>query len=163
MAEIFIALGSNEGDRAQNLAVARARLAHQGWVEFVACSPIYETEAWGPVPQGPYLNQVCRARTPYEPRALMRWLLTIERQGGRDRQEGERWGPRPIDIDLLAYEDEVYEDHLVTVPHPRLHERRFVLEPWATIAPAWRHPQLALSVAEMLAKVERDESASSQA
>jgi 2-amino-4-hydroxy-6-hydroxymethyldihydropteridine diphosphokinase len=151
--DIYIALGSNQGDREMNLAAARTRLSHQGWVEFLRCSPIFETEPIGPGEQEWYLNQVCHARTPYEPRALMRWINTIERQGGRERTTEEKWGPRPIDIDLLAYGDESYQDHMVQVPHPHMHERRFVLEPLATLAPDWRHPGLGLTVAELLQKV----------
>ncbi len=151
---IFVALGSNLGDREAALAQARARLTEGGWVQLVACSPLYETEPWGPVPQGWYLNQVCEARTELPPRALMRWLLTIERRGGRDRATEQRWGPRPLDVDLLAYGQQEHRDPLVQVPHPRLHERRFVLQPWADIAPAWRHPRLGLTVAELLARVD---------
>ncbi|MBA3531476.1 MAG: 2-amino-4-hydroxy-6-hydroxymethyldihydropteridine diphosphokinase [Ardenticatenales bacterium] len=154
MPDIYLALGSNQGDREMNLATARARLSHQGWVEFVDCSPVFETEPWGPVSQGWYLNQVCHARTSYEPRAIMRWINTIERQGGRERTTEEAWGPRPIDIDLLAYGDKSYKDHMVEVPHPLLHARRFVLEPLASLAPDWRHPALGLTVAEMLQKVD---------
>lgn len=153
MTEIFLSLGSNEGDREANLAIARARLEHKGWVEFIRCSPLVETEPWGGVQQGWYLNQVCHARTPYSPSALMRWIMTIERQGGRNRTTEERWGARSIDIDVLAYGDEEYQDNLLTVPHPHLHERRFVLVPWALIAPDWKHPRLKLTVAEMLDKV----------
>jgi 2-amino-4-hydroxy-6-hydroxymethyldihydropteridine diphosphokinase len=80
----------------------------------------------------------------------MRWLQTVERQGGRERAQEERWGPRAIDIDLLAYDDLTYKDHLVTLPHPRMHERSFVLRPMADIAPDWQHPGTGLTVREML-------------
>ncbi len=156
MSEVFVALGSNLGERAEQLAAARARLESGGWLHWVRCSPLYETEPWGPVPQGWYLNQVCQGETQLPPRALMRWLLAAERLGGRDRALEERWGPRPIDLDLLAYDAIVHDDPLVTVPHPRLHERRFVLQPWADIAPHWRHPQLDLTVAQMLDRVADD-------
>lgn len=154
MADVYLALGSNLGDREANLEHARTRLARAGWVRLVACSPLYETEPWGPEPQGWYLNQVCRAETELPPRALMRWLLTVERLGGRERATERRWGPRTLDLDLLAYGEESHHDDLVQVPHPRLHQRRFVLEPWAAVAPGWRHPQLGLTVSEMLAQVE---------
>ncbi len=154
MAEVYIALGSNLGDREANLAAARARLSHEGWVRLARCSPLVETEPWGPEPQEWYLNQVCQAETRLTPSALMRWLLAVEQLGGRDRAIERRWGPRPVDLDLLAYDGLEYSDHLVEVPHPRLHQRRFVLEPWAAVAPHWRHPRLGLTVAEMLARVE---------
>ncbi len=156
MKHIFIGLGSNLGDREQNLAVARERLQDGGRAKVVCCSPLVETEPWGPIPQGWYLNQVCEIESELSPRALMQWLLEVERLGGRDRAQEVRWGPRMIDLDLLAYGEEVYEDEVVQVPHPRLHLRRFVLQPWAAIAPDWRHPTLGLSVAEMLAQVQDD-------
>ena len=149
MADIYLSLGSNMGDRAANLAVARQRLAHMGWVTFLQCSPIVESSPWGPVAQPWYLNQVCYARTDFSPTALMRWLRTVEFQGGRDRSTEERWGARVIDVDLLAYDNDVYKDNLVEVPHPRLHERNFVLQPWAMIAPEWQHPTLKTSIQEL--------------
>ncbi len=154
MADVYISLGSNLGEREGNLAAAQARLAHEGWVRIVHCSSLYETEPWGPVPQGWYLNQVCHGETALPPRALMFWLLAVEQLGGRDRPTEARWGPRLIDIDLLAFGSEIYQDPVVDVPHPRLHLRRFVLLPWVEIAPGWRHPQLGLSVVEMLEQVE---------
>lgn len=154
MKHIFIGLGSNLGNREENLALARERLEHQGRVKVVSCSPLVETEPWGPIPQGWYLNQLCEIESELSPRALMLWLLEVERLGGRDRTQEVRWGPRMIDLDLLAYGQEVYEDEVVQVPHPRLHLRRFVLQPWAAIAPDWRHPTLGLSVRQMLAQVE---------
>jgi 2-amino-4-hydroxy-6-hydroxymethyldihydropteridine diphosphokinase len=154
MADIYISLGSNMGDRAANLAMARHRLAHNEWVTFLQCSPIVESSPWGPVEQPWYLNQVCYARTSFTPSAIMRWLRTIEFQGGRDRSQEERWGPRVIDIDLLAYDSEVYKDNLVEIPHPRLHERNFVLQPWAMIAPEWKHPTLNTSISELARTVQ---------
>ncbi|MGH2541849.1 MAG: 2-amino-4-hydroxy-6-hydroxymethyldihydropteridine diphosphokinase, partial [Ardenticatenaceae bacterium] len=148
--DVLIGLGSNQGERAEKLAGARARLEDGDWLRIMRCSPLYESEPWGPVPQPWYLNQICLGQTGLSPRALMRWLLAVEHLGGRDRTNEQRWGPRAIDIDLLAYNRLEYRDHLVEVPHPRLHERRFVLEPLAVVAPGWRHPRLDLTPGEML-------------
>lgn len=138
------------------MTTALSRLQHGGWVRLERCSPLLQTPPWGPVVQGPYLNQVCLARTALPPRPLMRWLLAVERLGGRDRSREVRWGPRPIDLDLLAYDDLVYRDALVEIPHPRLHERRFVLEPLASILPEWRHPVLGLRVGQLLDRLAPD-------
>ncbi|MCB9126383.1 MAG: 2-amino-4-hydroxy-6-hydroxymethyldihydropteridine diphosphokinase [Ardenticatenales bacterium] len=149
---MYLSLGSNLGDRAQALATARTRLQHQGWLRLTRCSPLYESEPWGPVAQPPYLNQVCRGQSDLPPRVLLRWLQAVERQGGRCRATEQRWGPRPIDIDLLAYNGSQWHDHALTLPHPRLHERRFVLRPWADIAPEWWHPRLGKTVRQLLAE-----------
>ena len=154
MTHIFIGLGSNLGNREENLAVARERLQDEGHLKIVCCSPLVESEPWGPIVQGWYLNQVCEIESDLSPRVLMQWLLEVERLGGRDRTKEIRWGPRIIDLDLLAYGEEVYEDEVVQLPHPRLHLRRFVLQPWAMMASDWQHPTLGLSVRQMLAQVE---------
>lgn len=156
MNDIYLSLGSNMGDRAANLAAARHRLSFNNWVTFVQCSPVVESSPWGVAEQAWYLNQVCHCRTPFSVTAVMRWLRTVEMQGGRDRTNEERWGPRVIDIDLLAYNDEVYSDHNVTVPHPEVQNRRFVLEPWALVAPNWQHPKLKKSVMELASNVNDD-------
>ena len=153
MKQIFIGLGSNLGNREDNLAAARERLQNDGRTKIIRCSSLVETEPWGPIPQDWFLNQVCELESELSPRALMQWLLEVERLGGRDRTKEIRWGPRIIDLDLLAYGQVIYEDEVVQIPHPRLHLRRFVLQPWAMIAPNWRHPTLNLSMVEMLAQV----------
>lgn len=134
MAEVYIALGSNLGDRAGNLAAARAALA-RGAVEIAAASSVYETAPWGPKPQGPYLNQVVRGTTGLAPEALLARLLEIERALGRRRETEERYGPRTLDLDILLYDDLVLREPALQVPHPRMLERAFVLVPLAEIAP----------------------------
>lgn len=159
MALAFIALGSNVGDRDAHLSYARAELEELGALE--AVSSIYETEPVGGPSQGPYLNQVVALDTAAEPEALLRALLALERDRGRDREIETPNGPRTLDLDLLFYDGRAIRTRALTVPHPRLHERRFVLAPLAEIAPDHVHPTLLRSVRALLAacadgaKVER--------
>jgi 2-amino-4-hydroxy-6-hydroxymethyldihydropteridine diphosphokinase len=134
MAEAYLALGSNLGERAEHLARGVEALAEHAIV-LVARSAIYETEPWGLVAQGRYLNQVVRATTHLPPHALLRAALTIERAEGRDRRNEVRFGPRTLDIDILAYDDLTIAEADLEIPHPRLLERAFVLVPLAEIAP----------------------------
>jgi 2-amino-4-hydroxy-6-hydroxymethyldihydropteridine diphosphokinase len=134
MAEVYLALGSNLGDRADNLARGMNALGQHAILP-VAQSAIYETEPWGPVPQGRYLNQVVRATTSLAPRAVLAAALAIERAHGRDRHQETRFGPRTLDIDILAYDDVTVREADLEIPHPRLLERAFVLVPLAEIAP----------------------------
>ena len=130
----FVGLGSNVGDREGTIARAVELLSDATGVEVVAVSQLRETEPWGPVEQPPYLNGAIELETELPPRALLDVLLAVEQALGRDRT-GERWGPRTIDLDLLIYDDVVVDEPGLTVPHPRLHERRFALEPLAELAP----------------------------
>jgi 2-amino-4-hydroxy-6-hydroxymethyldihydropteridine diphosphokinase len=133
LANVFIALGSNLGDRAANLAAARAALAVD--MSIMSASSVYETEPWGPAGQGHYLNQVLRGETELDPRALLWKLHEIEHRLGRERAREERYGPRTIDLDILLYDDIRIEESGLTIPHPRMLERAFVLVPLAEIAP----------------------------
>jgi 2-amino-4-hydroxy-6-hydroxymethyldihydropteridine diphosphokinase len=130
----FVGLGSNLGDREGTIARAVELLSDARGVELVGVSRLRETEPWGPVEQPPYLNGAVALETDLAPRALLDMLLAVEQALGRDRP-GERWGPRTIDLDLLLYEDVETDEPGLTVPHPRLHERRFALEPLAELAP----------------------------
>ena len=131
----FVGLGSNLGDREATIARALELLSGAEGVELVAVSSLRETEPWGPVEQPPYLNGAAEVTTDLPPRGLLDVLLAVERALGRERS-GERWGPRTIDVDLLLYGDLTVDEAGLTVPHPRLHERRFALEPLAELAPA---------------------------
>lgn len=130
----FVGLGSNLGAREATIARAVELLSDAEGVELVAVSHLRETEPWGPVEQPRYMNGVAEIETDLPPRALLGVLLAVEQALGRERG-GERWGPRTIDLDLLVYDDITIDEPGLTVPHPRLHERRFALEPLAELAP----------------------------
>lgn len=143
---IYLALGSNLGDRRANLAAGVAHLAPQVAVEQV--SSLYETEPAYLLDQPRYLNAVLRGRTALGPHALLALLKQIERELGRTA--GVRFGPRVVDLDLLLYGEQTVASETLTVPHPRMHERPFVLVPLAEIAPGllppgWSEPVGALA------------------
>ena len=144
----YLGLGSNIGDRKANIREALRRLRGVKGVAVLKVSSLHETEPVGGPPQADFLNAACEVEAALTPRGLLRAALRIEREMGRLR--GVRWGPRVIDIDILLCDDKVVEDAELTVPHPRLAGRRFVLEPLAEIAPAARHPKSGKTVAEML-------------
>jgi 2-amino-4-hydroxy-6-hydroxymethyldihydropteridine diphosphokinase len=149
----YVALGSNLGDREANLRRALAALRASRGVGQVEASPVYETEPVGP-PQGPYLNAVARVTTTLSARALLERLLAIEQAAGRERGT-ERNAPRTLDLDLLFHGDRVIDEPGLRVPHPRLHERAFVLVPLADLAPELVHPERGETVAALLARVGR--------
>lgn len=131
----FIALGSNLGDRRVSIDEAIKALDETPRVCIEAVSSVIETEPVGPLPQGAYLNAVIRVSTSLGPRNLLALMLEIERTLGRIRDLANRWGPRTIDLDLILYADQVIHKPDLTVPHPRLAERAFVLVPLCEIAP----------------------------
>lgn len=133
----YLCLGANLGDRARTMATAVAALDAAG-VTVVARSALYETPPWGPIPQPPYLNQVVAVRSPLAPLGLLELALAIERRLGRARAREERFGPRPIDIDILLFEGVEMDAPGLTLPHPRLVERAFALVPLVEIAPQVR-------------------------
>ncbi len=126
-----IGLGSNLGDRESHLTQAVAALTVLG--DFVAASPFYETAPVGGPDQGPYLNAAVAIETNLSARALLDECLRIEAEHGRERRE--RWGPRTLDLDILLYGSESIDEEGLKVPHPRLYERRFVLEPLLAVWP----------------------------
>jgi 2-amino-4-hydroxy-6-hydroxymethyldihydropteridine diphosphokinase len=146
-----IALGSNLGDRQEILVDASERIRRLGRI--VAQSSVYETEPVGYHDQPPFLNAVLVLETKLEPVTLLEELLAIEREMGRDRSGGVAKGPRSIDLDLLLVGDLVMDEEKLTLPHPALAERRFVLEPLAEVAPEVRHPRIGKTMAELLAEL----------
>jgi 2-amino-4-hydroxy-6-hydroxymethyldihydropteridine diphosphokinase len=133
MAIAFVGIGSNLGDREAHVRRALELLAAEQGIDVVGVSELRETEPVGPVEQGPFVNGAVRLATELSPRQLLERLLAIEQRLGRVRKE--RFGPRTIDLDLLVYGDEMIDEPGLIVPHPRLHERRFALEPLADLAP----------------------------
>jgi 2-amino-4-hydroxy-6-hydroxymethyldihydropteridine diphosphokinase len=142
-------LGSNLGDRRAHLEEAIRGLAALGRV--LAISTFHDTAPLGP-PQPRYLNAAVIVETELEPRELLRRARELERRAGRVR--GERWGARTLDVDLLLYGDRVVHEPDLTVPHPRLHERRFVLAPLSEVALDWVVPGRERTVGELLADLQ---------
>lgn len=145
--EVALGLGANLGRPVEQLAQAVELLA--GVVGWRAVSSVYRTEPVGHADQPDFYNLVALGQTVLPADELLRELLEAERRLGRERSF--RDAPRRIDIDLLSYGDRVWQGDDLTLPHPRLHLRRFVLEPLAEIAPGWRHPVLDRTAAELLA------------
>jgi 2-amino-4-hydroxy-6-hydroxymethyldihydropteridine diphosphokinase len=140
VARAFVAFGSNLGDREATIRAALAELAAQPGVDVVAVSSLAETDPVGYLDQPRFLNGAAELRTELAPRALLDLLLAIEGGFGRDRSAVPAQGPRTLDLDLLLYENERIEEPGLRIPHPRLHERAFVLEPLAELDPALEVP-----------------------
>lgn len=147
----YVALGSNLGEPRRQVLDALAALAGLPGTRVLQRSPLYRTPPWGVLDQPPFINAVAELETTLSPEALLQQLLAIEQRAGRVR--AERNGPRTLDLDLLHVEGVGRDDPLLTLPHPRLAERAFVLLPLADIAPDLRLPERG-SVAELLARVD---------
>lgn len=148
-----LGLGSNLGDRSRNIHGAMEALVRNPGVQAVRLSPLYETAPVGPVAQGPFLNAAAVVTTTLSPHDLAALLRQLEQDAGREPlAQRQRWGPRVLDLDLLLYDDLILDSPDLTIPHPRMHERWFVLRPLADIAPQVVHPCLHLTVAELFAR-----------
>jgi 2-amino-4-hydroxy-6-hydroxymethyldihydropteridine diphosphokinase len=149
MNKVFLLIGGNIGDRLQNLHQAIALLS-------ATCGPViqqsavYETAAWGKTDQAAFLNQALLLTTSLMPQELITTILSVEEQLGRRRMEKN--GPRVIDIDIIFYNDLVMDEPHLTIPHPQLQNRRFVLVPLVEIAPELVHPVLHKTLTELLAE-----------
>jgi 2-amino-4-hydroxy-6-hydroxymethyldihydropteridine diphosphokinase len=139
------------GEREENLSTARTLLEkHCGHIE--KASSLYETAAWGKTDQAAFLNQALLLMTKYNAKQLIRRILRTERNMGRERKE--KYGPRVIDIDILLFEEEIYNYQFLKLPHPEMQHRRFALEPLAEIAPEAKHPVFHKTIAQLLKECE---------
>ena len=147
----YVGLGANLGAREETLRHAVERLGEAEGVDVLAVSSLRETEPVGVVDQPPFLNGAVQLETSLPPRELLDLLVAIERSLGRVR--GARWGPRLVDLDLLLYGSEIVDEPGLRIPHPRLHERRFALEPLAELD-AWLEIPGRASVSALLAELD---------
>lgn len=148
----YLGIGSNLGERRNNCLIALRLLAEKG-VIIRKASSFYETEPWGIKEQPDFINMAAEVETDLPPDELLKVIKGIEREMGR--KETFRWGPRIIDIDILLYNDMIYESEDLRIPHPLMHEREFVLEPLSEIAPERVHPLLKKTIIELLRSLQR--------
>lgn len=147
MHQVYLSIGSNVGNRKGNIIKALGLIKEAGRI--IELSDLYETEAWGRNDQPAFYNQAFLISTDYEPEALLQVLKQIEVKCGRKLML-ERFMPRIIDIDILFYDDLIFSSGSLMIPHPLLHERKFVLIPLAQIAPGFVHPVLGSTILQLL-------------
>jgi len=135
MTRAFIGIGSNQNHPPEQLDKALRQLISLSQTSRITCSPRYWTAPWGEPDQPDFLNAVAAIDTRLDAEALLQALLAIESNQGRTRNEGQRWGPRPIDLDLLLYGEQIFDQPELQVPHPRMTQRAFVLVPLLDLAP----------------------------
>jgi 2-amino-4-hydroxy-6-hydroxymethyldihydropteridine diphosphokinase len=144
---VFLLLGTNLGNRTENLLVAKERVEITAG-KIIQTSSVYETAAWGITDQGNFLNQVIEIETTLAPAELLNTVLSIEERMGRSREK--KWGPRVIDIDILLYDEIIVTSDRLTVPHASLHQRKFTLVPLAEIAGDIVHPVFQKKIKDLL-------------
>ena len=154
MVRVLLGVGSNLGESRLAFSSCIEQLAAEGRI--VATSRLWRTRAIGP-PQPDYLNCAFVIDWPTGPRSLLNRCLELEAAAGRDRKREEPWGPRTLDLDLLLAATAVCRGPALELPHPRLHERRFALEPAAEVAPGWVHPLLGLTIKALAEKARQNE------
>lgn len=150
MARVFLGLGSNQGDRLAMISQAVQRLGSYQGIRVIQMALVVETEPVGVSEQPDFLNTVVEVETTLSPHELLAVVKRLEQQLGR-LPSPQRWGPRPIDLDILLYDDRVIQEPHLTIPHVHMHQRRFVLEPLAQLAPTLIHPVLKQTIEELLA------------
>ncbi len=149
MTQLFLSLGGNLGNTREIFEGAYP-LIEKKIGKISVYSSIYQTEAWGPIPQADFLNQVLLVNTSLKAEACLAEMLEIEREFGRERKE--RWGPRTLDLDILYYGDQVIAESDLSIPHPRIAERKFILTPLAEIAPTFTDPASRKTMVILLAE-----------
>ena len=147
MNNVYLLTGGNVGNRQQYLEES-IRLIERSCGKIINRSAIYETAAWGKTDQAAFLNQALQLSTALQPAHLMKQLLHIEETAGRKR--AEKYGPRTIDIDILLFNDQIINTPMLTIPHPQMSSRRFVLEPLNEIAPGYIHPLLKKTIYQLV-------------
>lgn len=147
MNKAFLLIGGNVGERKKNLDKAIQLLEEQAG-KIVKTSSVYETAAWGKTDQAAFLNQALEIDTDMNAKQLMQTILKIEKTIGRERKE--KYGPRIMDIDIIFFNSDRYNNDFLRIPHPEMQNRRFVLLPLAEIAPSYIHPELKKTVIELL-------------
>ena len=147
----YLSIGSNLGDRLDTFQRAFQLLTENLQVELIACSSLYETDPVGYTDQDCFLNAVFKVKTDLKPEDLLQTCNDIEQELGRKREV--RWGPRTLDLDILLYNHENIETEILSIPHPRLHERAFVIVPLMEVDPDIRLPKMNTSLSDLLEKI----------
>jgi len=145
----YLSLGSNMDDRLSNIQQAVNLLTNDCGLSLLSSSTFYETEPWGSVKTNWFVNAAIKIETKLSPIELLRVCQTTEATLGRDRANEERWGARPIDIDILFYDDLIFSNDLLTIPHSRMHRRAFALVPMLEIAQDFVHPVINKTVSQL--------------
>lgn len=142
-----IGIGTNQGDRIRSMSIVLEKMLHQG-IDVLQVSSLYESQAVGFESDNLFLNAVIKIQTEHNPEQVLHLLMNIESELGRVRL-GFGYSDRPIDLDILAVDEEIIQTEILQVPHPRMHERAFVLIPLEEVWSNWKHPELAKSVKEL--------------
>ena len=154
MAIVYLCLGSNKGDRCRLIEQAVSLLNLSENIKLIRTSALYETEPWGIKNQDWFLNMIAEIKTDLSPEDLLIKCQNIEKTLGRNREKETRWGERSIDIDIIFYDNLISQSELLTVPHPRMHERAFVLIPLMELIPDFVHPVLNKTISDIYDSLE---------